>query len=130
MRRRSSRSAGDSTASRSGIELAAARTRLLDPVALLAQLETVLDALGTGPVDLPERQRTLRATVEWSFGLLDEAEHRLLATLSVFADGWTIGAAADVAADTEDARSICSTHSPATAWSASTRPDRSHDSGC
>ena len=55
------------------IELAAARTRLLEPVALLARLENLLDALGTGPVDLPERQRTLRATVEWSVDLLADA---------------------------------------------------------
>jgi hypothetical protein len=60
------------------IELAAARTRVLVPVALLDRLEHVLDALGTGPVDLPERQRTLRATVEWSFGLLDDPERRLV----------------------------------------------------
>jgi predicted ATPase len=46
------------------IELAAARIRLLDPTALRDQLASSLDALGTGPVDLPERQRTLRATVE------------------------------------------------------------------
>ena len=84
------------------IELAAARTRLLPPVALLARLEHVLDALGTGPVDLPERQRTLRATVEWSFGLLDDPERELVEALSVFADGWTIDAAARVAARTED----------------------------
>lgn len=79
------------------IELAAARTRLLDPAALAARLEHVLDALGTGPVDLPERQRTLRATVEWSVGLLDATQERLLARLSVFSDGWTIGSAAAVA---------------------------------
>ncbi len=79
------------------IELAAARTRLLDPPALLARLANLLDALGTGPVDLPERQRTLRATVEWSIGLLDETERELLATLSVFADGWTAEAAGSVA---------------------------------
>ena len=84
------------------IELAAARTRVLDPAALLARLERSLDALGTGSVDLPERQRTLRATVEWSFGLLDEAEQRMLATLSVFVDGWTVEAAVDVADLTED----------------------------
>ena len=53
------------------IELAAARTRLLDPAALLDRLAASLDALGTGAVDLPARQRTLRATVEWSVGLLD-----------------------------------------------------------
>jgi predicted ATPase len=85
------------------IELAAARTRLLDPQALLARLESVLDALGTGPVDLPERQRTLRATVEWSVGLLSDAERRMLAMLSVFADGWTVDAATHVADLSEDA---------------------------
>ena len=84
------------------IELAAARTRVLAPVALLTRLERVLDALGTGPVDLPERQRTLRATVEWSFELLDGAERELVEALSVFADGWTIDAAARVAARSED----------------------------
>jgi predicted ATPase len=84
------------------IELAAARTRVLQPAALLARLEQSLDALGTGSVDLPERQRTLRATVEWSFGLLDDAEQRMLATMSVFVDGWTIEAAVDVAQLTED----------------------------
>ena len=84
------------------IELAAARTRLLEPVALLARLENVLDALGAGPVDLPERQRTLRATVEWSIGLLDDAEQHLLASLSVFVDGWTVAAATHVSEHTED----------------------------
>jgi predicted ATPase len=84
------------------IELAAARTRLLDPGALLARLEDRLDALGTGPVDLPERQRTLRATVEWSVGLLEDSEQNMLATLSVFADGWTVDAAARVSDLSED----------------------------
>jgi predicted ATPase len=84
------------------IELAAARTRLLDPGALLARLGSRLDALGTGPVDLPERQRTLRATVEWSIGLLDEAEQQMLATLSVFVEGWTVDAAVHVSDLTED----------------------------
>jgi MalT-like TPR region len=84
------------------IELAAARTRLLDPDALLARLENSLDALGTGPVDLPERQRTLRATVEWSVGLLDETERAMLSTLAVFVDGWTIEAAAHVGDLSED----------------------------
>ncbi|GAA2013100.1 DUF4062 domain-containing protein [Microbacterium ulmi] len=79
------------------IELAAARTRLLDPSSLLARLESVLDTLGSGPVDLPERQRTLRATVEWSMDLLDEPQQRLLAQLSVFAGGWSIAAAAAIA---------------------------------
>ena len=85
------------------IELAAARTRLLEPSALLDRLGNRLDALGTGPVDLPERQRTLRATVEWSVGLLEEAERHMLATLSVFAGGWTVDAVARVSDLTEDA---------------------------
>ena len=78
------------------IELAAARTRLLAPDALLARLGDRLDALGPGPVDLPERQRTLRATVEWSVDLLEEAERQMLATLSVFVEGWTVEAAVHV----------------------------------
>jgi predicted ATPase len=84
------------------IELAAARTRLLDPAALLGRLTASLDALGTGAVDLPERQRTLRATVEWSVGLLTDAERSLLEVAAVFADGWTIQAAAQVAGLEED----------------------------
>ena len=84
------------------IELAAARTRLLEPGALLARLGNRLDALGTGPVDLPERQRTLRATVEWSIGLLDDAERQMLATLSVFVEGWMLEAAVYVSDLTED----------------------------
>ena len=84
------------------IELAAARTRLLDPPALLDRLAASLDALGTGAVDLPERQRTLRATVEWSMGLLTDAERSLLEVTAVFADGWTTQAAAQVAGLDED----------------------------
>ena len=84
------------------IELAAARTRLLDPGALLGRLAASLDALGTGAVDLPERQRTLRATVEWSVGLLDDAERSLLEIVAIFVDGWTVEAAAQVAGLSED----------------------------
>jgi predicted ATPase len=84
------------------IELAAARTRLLNPAALLDRLARSLDALGKGMVDLPERQRTLRATVEWSVGLLAEAERSLLEVAAVFVDGWTIPAAAQVAGLDED----------------------------
>ncbi len=84
------------------IELAAARTRLLDPAALLDRLAASLDALGTGAIDLPERQRTLRATVEWSVGLLTDAERSLLEVTAVFTGGWTIPAAAQVAGLAED----------------------------
>ena len=52
---------------------------------------------------MPERQQTLRATVEWSVGLLDDDERSLLETLAVFVDGWTVDAAAEVAALDEDA---------------------------
>jgi predicted ATPase len=84
------------------IELAAARVRLLDPAALLDRLAASLDALGTGAVDLPARQRTLRATVEWSVGLLEDAGRSLLEVAAVFTDGWTIAAAAQVAGLDED----------------------------
>jgi predicted ATPase len=84
------------------IELAAARIRLLDPPALLGRLAASLDALGAGAVDLPERQRTLRATVEWSVGLLEDAERSLLEVAAVFADGWTVPAASAVAGLAED----------------------------
>ena len=84
------------------IELAAARTRLLDPAALLARLAASLDVLGTGAVDLPPRQRTLRATVKWSVGLLEDAERSLLEVAAVFTDGWTIPAASEVAGLGED----------------------------
>jgi predicted ATPase len=79
------------------IELAAARTRLLDPAALRDRLARSLDALGAGAVDMPERQQTLRATVEWSVGLLRDAERSLLEVTAVFADGWAVEAAATVA---------------------------------
>ena len=79
------------------IELAAARIRLLEPDQLLSRLATSLDLLRTSSVDLPERQRTLRATVEWSVDLLGEAERDLLETAAVFVDGWTVEAAAAVA---------------------------------
>jgi predicted ATPase len=78
------------------IELAAARIRLLEPEELLSRLATSLDVLGAGSVDLPERQRTLRATVGWSVDLLTERERDLLEIAAVFIDGWTIDAAAAV----------------------------------
>jgi predicted ATPase len=84
------------------IELAAARTRLLTPEALLNRLSQSLDALGAGPADLPARQRTLRATVDWSIGLLDDAERSMLEVAAVFAGGWTIPAAAESADIEED----------------------------
>ena len=75
------------------IELAAARTRLLAPEAMLELLQNRLELLTAGPRDAPARQRTLRATLDWSFELLDRGEQRVLAELAVFAGGSTLEAA-------------------------------------
>jgi predicted ATPase len=110
------------------IELAAARTRLLDPDVILRRLGTSLDALGTGTADLPERQQTLRATVQWSVGLLEEAERSLLETTAVFMDGWTIEAAAEVAGLDEDrALELCEALAVSSTWTA---PSSARGCGC
>jgi predicted ATPase/DNA-binding SARP family transcriptional activator len=75
------------------IELAAARSKLLPPEAMSRRLDRALDLLVGGAQDLPGRQRTLRATLEWSHGLLSEDERRLFARLAVFSGGWTLDAA-------------------------------------
>jgi predicted ATPase/class 3 adenylate cyclase len=72
------------------IELAAARLRLLTPAALLERLDHALDVLTSGPRDSPERQQTLRATIDWSHSLLTESEQRLFRRLAVFAGGCTL----------------------------------------
>jgi predicted ATPase/DNA-binding CsgD family transcriptional regulator len=79
------------------LELAAARTKLLPPAALLARLGSPLDLLAGGPRDAPARQRTLRAALSWSHDLLAPAEQGLFARLAVFAGGCTLEAAAAVA---------------------------------
>ena len=78
------------------IELAAARTRLLPPESLLTRLERALPLLTDGARDAPERQRTLRATIEWSYDLLDDASRRLLARLAVFAGSFPVETAESV----------------------------------
>ena len=75
------------------IELAAARVKLLSPQALLARLERRFDLLVGGPRDMPSRQQTLRATIDWSYGLLGPTEQTLVARISVFAGGFTLEAA-------------------------------------
>jgi class 3 adenylate cyclase len=73
------------------LELAAARVKLLTPQALLARLNRRLQVLTGGAHDLPERQRTLRATIEWSYDLLNAQEQRLFRRLAVFVGGCTWG---------------------------------------
>jgi predicted ATPase len=83
------------------IELAAARVRLFAPATLLARLNdrihgTPLRLLVGGPRDMPERQRTLRSTIDWSYNLLAPEEQRLFARLGGFSGGWDLEAAAAV----------------------------------
>lgn len=74
------------------IELAAARTKLLSPKSILDRLQSRLQLLTGGALDLPERQQTLRNTIEWSHGLLNEAEQKLFRRSSVFTGGCTMEA--------------------------------------
>lgn len=75
------------------IELAAARSKLLPPETMSRRLDRALDLLVGGAQDLPGRQRTLRATLEWSHGLLSDEERTLFGRLAVFSGGWTLEAA-------------------------------------
>lgn len=72
------------------IELVAARLAVLPPAQLLKALEEGLTLEMEGPVDLPQRQRTLRATIDWSYGLLSESQRELHQALAVFAGGCTL----------------------------------------
>jgi predicted ATPase/DNA-binding winged helix-turn-helix (wHTH) protein len=81
------------------IELAAARVKLMSPRAILSRLENRLKLLTGGARDLPARQRTMRAAVEWSHDLLDEDEKTLFRRLSVFAGGITLEAVEAICAD-------------------------------
>lgn len=84
------------------IELAAARSKLLSPDAILARLADRFKLLTGGARDLPERQRTLRNTLSWSYELLTEAERSLYARLSVFAGGFTLESAEAICSRDED----------------------------
>jgi predicted ATPase len=78
------------------LELAAARVKALSSRQILQRLERRLPLLSGGGRDLPERQRTLRATIEWSYELLGPEEQQLFARLAVFAGGCTLEAAEQV----------------------------------
>jgi predicted ATPase/class 3 adenylate cyclase len=75
------------------IELAAARVKLLSPQQMEARLGRRLDLLAGGARDLPDRQRTLRGAIDWSYDLLDEAHRRLFARFATFVGGATLEAA-------------------------------------
>jgi predicted ATPase/DNA-binding CsgD family transcriptional regulator len=83
------------------IELAAARVRLLEPVALLSRLERRLD-LQTALRDVPGRHRTLREAIGWSYDLLPAQQQALARRLSVFIGGCTLDAAQAVGGGTDD----------------------------
>jgi predicted ATPase len=83
------------------IELVTARLTFLSPAQLLEALDQGLSLELEGPRDLPERQRTLRATIDWSYGLLEEGQRELHGVLAVFAGGSTLEDARAVAGDPE-----------------------------
>jgi predicted ATPase len=80
------------------IELAAARMRVLTPESILRRLDNQLPLLVDSSRDLPERQRTLRSTIEWSTGLLHESERELLFDLGVFSHGFTLDSVEELGA--------------------------------
>ena len=74
------------------IELAASRVRLFSAAMLLERIGNRLDLLSRGPRNLPERQQSLRATLDWSVQLLPRSARTLFAEASVFSGGWTLDA--------------------------------------
>jgi predicted ATPase/class 3 adenylate cyclase len=88
------------------IELAAARTNLFPPHALLARLTRRLSILTQSVRDAPERQQTLRHTIQWSYDLLSEAERRLFRRLAIFAGGCSFDAIEAVSAACGDDPSL------------------------
>jgi predicted ATPase len=87
------------------LELAAARVKILTPNAILERLGKPLDLLTGGPRDLPERQQSLRKTIDWSHALLTPAEQMLFRRLAVFAGGFTLESAEAAGNPREDLES-------------------------
>jgi predicted ATPase/DNA-binding SARP family transcriptional activator len=84
------------------IELAASRARVLPPASLLARLNRRLDLLSGAAGDRPARHQTLRATIDWSYQLLDDTTRTAFRALAVFRGGWNIPAAAVVCDQAEE----------------------------
>lgn len=75
------------------IELAAARVKVLEPAAMVDRVGPILPLLTVGPRDAPDRHRTLRDAISWSYVLLSKPEQRLFRCLTAFVDGWTVATA-------------------------------------
>jgi predicted ATPase len=98
------------------VELAAARTRVLPPDRLLARLDQALPVLTGGRRDAPERQQTLRATIEWSYDLLGPEERKLFARLAVFAGSFEAEAAEAICEGDLDTLEALVEHSLVRRW--------------
>ena len=111
------------------LELAAAKVKFLDPKMLLSRLDRTLST--SGRRDLPDRQRTMRATLDWSHDLLSEPERKLFRRLSVFVGGFTLEAAEAVGTSEAKTCSIYSGHwwSSRWSWCSRLRPVGRHATG-
>jgi predicted ATPase/class 3 adenylate cyclase len=81
------------------LELAAARVKLFPPEALLRRLDRAFDVLTSGEQDRPDRHRTLRGAIDWTYRLLSEADRKVLERTAVFHGGFTLESAEAVAAE-------------------------------
>lgn len=88
------------------VELAAARVKVMTPAQILGRLTRSLDVLTSGWAEAPARQRTLRATIEWSYELLEDRDRRAFEALAVFAGGFTLEAAEAVCGDLDSVASL------------------------
>jgi predicted ATPase/DNA-binding CsgD family transcriptional regulator len=85
------------------IELAAARIGILSPKMLAQRLQRRLPLLDDGPRDVPNRLRTMRNAISWSYDLLDPEEQAVFRRISIFASAWTLNDAVEVVANPDEA---------------------------
>jgi predicted ATPase/DNA-binding winged helix-turn-helix (wHTH) protein len=88
------------------LELAAARLKVFTPQTLLERLDHRLQVLKSAVADLPDRQRTLRNAIGWSYDLLEDPHKQFFRRLSVFSGGWSLRAAESVAGDDDDFEAV------------------------